>query len=112
MVSKEACLILGNSYWRNNNNNKAVVSFYYQLTAKQMPCGTHLHFLQYWQWKVLTKDISFIVTKAKRTGALESTYKKNRRNHSSHKDNSVRVLFRETGNMADIKKNLYIYINI
>lgn len=71
MVNKEACLISGNSYWRNNN--KTVVSFYHQLIAKQMPCGTHLHFLLYWQWKVLTKHISFIVTKAKRTGALEST---------------------------------------
>lgn len=71
MVSKEACLILGNCYWRNNN--KAVVSFYHQLIAKQMPYNTHLHFLEYCQLKMLMKDISFRVTKAKRTGALEST---------------------------------------
>lgn len=37
MVSKEASLISGNSYWRNNN--KAVASFYHQLIAKQMPSG-------------------------------------------------------------------------
>lgn len=38
MVSIEACLVLGNSYWRSDN--KAVASFYHQLIAKQMPCGT------------------------------------------------------------------------
>lgn len=38
MESKAAYLVLGNNHLINNN--KAAVSFYHQLIAKQMPCGT------------------------------------------------------------------------